>query len=287
MKFVATLPGLHQSQSEWRRRWLVPFILNFSKLFYRSRLTLPQNTSTQSKTTTMLISSVSTIANNLPPILPGIGGAVLTGLQVLVASTSFSQETNPETTSQYSKFAPQNKESSQTMIGSRDGMTRIYLPAFVVSSALYILPEFIDLSFLPQQTLAGQFVIVLFLKRLLEVYFLHRYSGIVSLNLSTGIGIYYALVSTLICSVAYPATNGVVTNVGTGKKAILLLFILVHSFNFAFTNSSLSLSPKLSLPLAWLEIFITTICSLTLEATRKRQTGKGNTSLPKVDSSTM
>jgi hypothetical protein len=164
-----------------------------------------------------MLSSVSTIASNLPPILPGIGGAVLTGLQVLVASTSFSQETNPETTSQYSKFAPQDKESSQTMIGSRDGMTRIYLPAFVVSSALYILPAVTDLSFLPQQTLAGQFVVVLFLKRLLEVYFLHKYSGKVSQSLSTGIGIYYALVSTLICSIAYPATSGVVTNVGTGE----------------------------------------------------------------------
>jgi hypothetical protein len=172
----------------------------------------------------MLISSVSIIASNLPPILPGIGGVVLTGLQVMVASTSFSQETNPETTSQYSKFAPQDsKESSQTMIGSREGMTRIYLPAFVVSSALYILPAVTDLSFLPQQTLAGQFVIVLFLKRLLEVYFLHKYSGKVSQTLSTGIGIYYALVSTLICSVAYPATSGVVTNVGTGEKAMFII----------------------------------------------------------------
>jgi hypothetical protein len=195
-----------------------------------------------------MLSSISTIASNLPPILPGIGGAVLTGLQVMVASISFSLETNPETTSQYSKFAPRHddKESSQTMIGSRDGMTRIYLPAFVVSSALYILPEVTDISFLPQQTLAGQFVIVLFLKRLLEVYYLHKYSGKVSQHLSTGIGIYYALVSTLICSVAYPATNGVVANVGTGENAMLLL-ILVHCFNFALTNFSLSLSLSLSL----------------------------------------
>ena len=195
-----------------------------------------------------MLTSVSTIASNLPPILPGIGGAVLTGLQVMVAATSFSQETNPETTSQYSKFAPQDKESSQTMIGSRNGMTRIYLPAFVVSSALFILPEVTDLSFLPQQTLAGQFVIVLFLKRLLEVYFLHKYSGKVSQTLSMGIGIYYALVSTLICSVAYPATSGVVTNVGTGEKAMCLLFILVHCFNFALTNLSLYLSIYLSRP---------------------------------------
>jgi hypothetical protein len=177
-----------------------------------------------------MLASVSTIASNLPPILPGIGGVVLTGLQVMVASTSFSQETNPETTSQYSKFAPQDKESSQTMIGSRDGMTRIYLPAFVVSSALYILPAVTDLSFLPQQTLAGQFVIVLFLKRLLEVYFLHKYSGKVSQNLSTGIGIYYALVSTLICSIAYPATSGVVTNVGTGEQATFV----IHSHALLF-----------------------------------------------------
>ena len=131
--------------------------------------------------------------------------------------TSFSAETNPKTTAQYSKFARQESGSTK-MIGSRDGMTLIYLPAFVVGSALYYLAEVTDFSFLPERTLAGQFVTVHFLKRLLEVLFLHKYSGKVSQNLSLGIGFYYALASALICSIAFPAEIGsTATTVGSGK----------------------------------------------------------------------
>jgi len=173
-----------------------------------------------------------TIASALPPVAPGIGGAVLTGLQVMVASSSFSQETNPQTTSQYSKFAQQDKQGEEKMIGSRDGMTLIYLPALVVSSALYFLPEVTDLSFLPAQTLAGQFVIIHFLKRVLEVFFLHNYSGKVSQSLSTGIGIYYALVSLLICCVANPVTSASVTTVGTGEKASCLCVMYTYQFHY-------------------------------------------------------
>ncbi len=115
------------------------------------------------------------------------------------------------------------------MIDSRNGMTLIYLPAFLASTALNMLPELADISFLPQQTLAGQFVMIHFLKRVLEVLFLHKYSGKVSQNLSAGIGIYYALVSALICFVANPAKNGsVTTTVGSGKLSLKRVNCVYH-----------------------------------------------------------
>jgi hypothetical protein len=165
----------------------------------------------------MLSSFATSLTSQLPPVIPGVGGALITGFQVIATLTSFSAETNPQTTSQYSKFAPEESKATK-MIASRDGMTLIYLPAFIVSSTLYCLAEVTDISFLPEHTLAGQFVIVHFLKRLLEVLFLHKYSGKVSQNLSLGIGFYYALSSALICSVALPAELGsTATTVGSGE----------------------------------------------------------------------
>lgn len=83
-------------------------------------------------------------------------------------------------------------------------MTLIYLPAFLTCTAMYVLPKVSDLSFLPQQNLAEIFLIVHFAKRLLEVFFLHKYSGKVDRDLSIGIGIYYALASLLVSCVAFP-----------------------------------------------------------------------------------
>mmetsp|Transcript_48810 Transcript_48810/g.95422 ORF Transcript_48810/g.95422 Transcript_48810/m.95422 type:complete len:268 (+) Transcript_48810:240-1043(+) len=169
-----------------------------------------------------MLTSFAAITSKLPPIVPGVGGALITGIQVMATLTSFSAETNPQTTAQYSKFAPQESKVTK-MIGSKDGMTLIYLPAFVVGSALYYLA---DLSFLPERTLAGQFVIVHFLKRLLEVQFLHKYSGKVSQNLSLGIGVYYALASALICSIAFPAEIG-----STAKTVGSALFLIGQGGN--------------------------------------------------------
>jgi len=101
------------------------------------------------------------------------------------------------------------------MIDSMTGMTIIYAPAFFTSGALNLLLVLSDLSFLPQQSLAGQFLIIHFLKRLLEVFFLHKYSGTVSQGLSTGIGIYYAIMSAIIMFVADPTPKDLNANIGT------------------------------------------------------------------------
>lgn len=155
---------------------------------------------------------IPAIASSINPILPGLGGAVITALQVGATLTSFSAETNPATTAQYSKFAPRELTEGleKKMISSRDGMTLIYLPAFVTSS--------IFLFQSAEPTLATAFVIVHFLKRLFEVFFLHKYSGNVSFGLSAGIGIYYALASLLICSASFPVDlSSPVTIIGSGK----------------------------------------------------------------------
>lgn len=179
-----------------------------------------------------MLTSVVSLANHLPPIAPGVSGALITGLQVVATLTSFSAEANPKTTAQYSKFASQAPQATQEtkMIASRDGMTLIYLPSLIVSSLICYLPQVTSgLSFLPDVTLAGLFVIAHFFKRIMEVYFVHKYSGKVSQNLSAGIGIYYALVSALICFVANPAKNGsVTTTVGSALFGIGLLGNLYH-----------------------------------------------------------
>jgi len=165
----------------------------------------------------MLTTIATSLASALPPIAPCIGGAALTSIQALAIASSFSTETNPQTRAQYSKFAQAKEEDENSMIGSRDGMTLIYLPAFAVSSALFVLPEVANLPFLPQQSLAEFFLMLHFGKRLLEVFYLHKYSGKVGRDLSMGIGFYYGLVSLLICCVASPVAGAGSDLIGAGS----------------------------------------------------------------------
>jgi len=154
----------------------------------------------------MLI-SLSTIASSLPPIAPGIGGGVLTLVQLMITLSSYTSETNPLTRSQYSKFARIENRKGDDMISSKHGMVIIYLPAFVVSLLLNILQSMTEFSYLPKQNLAGKLILFHFFKRLLEVFFLHTYSGKVSKKLATIIGIYYAFVSIIILFMANKGSN--------------------------------------------------------------------------------
>ena len=88
----------------------------------------------------MITSEITAVAIALPPIAPGIGGAAITRIQIVATGSSFSMETNPETIAQYSKFANFYSKEDK-MIGSRDGMTLIYVPGFLASSTLYLLPK--------------------------------------------------------------------------------------------------------------------------------------------------
>lgn len=221
----------------------------------------------------MLI-SVSSITSNLPPIVPGVGGIVLTGMQSFLTASSFSLESNPLTRAKYSKFVDKKDNSKLKMIDSRDGMTLIYLPAFAASTIITILSHITEFSFLPQSTLAGQFVIIHFLKRLLEVFFLHKYSGKVSQSLSTQIGIYYAIVSVLILSVADPSSsiNAVNTKIASGKIYLFINDYCMKTYTFSLTLIFLILQRFLELELLVIStiiIFLRVLDQMRLKETRR------------------
>ncbi|CAI9265971.1 unnamed protein product [Lactuca saligna] len=88
---------------------------------------------------------------------------------------------------QYSKFfnaaALKKDKVQETMLGSRDGMLLLYTPAFLVGLASFAIFGNQDLRFI-------MLILVLtihFLKRVLEVLFVHKYSG--SMALETAITI--------------------------------------------------------------------------------------------------
>lgn len=129
--------------------------------------------------------------------LSGYVGAAITALQIITIATSYFNETNPETRTQYSKFA----QIKKTMVSSQTGMLCIYVPAFVVSTLCFFFPQLASQES-PVRNPAITMLMIHFAKRVLEVLFLHVYSGSVDLGLSSTIGTYYALTSYFICYVA-------------------------------------------------------------------------------------
>ncbi len=179
----------------------------------------------------MLVSS-SIITSNLPPLLPGIGGAAITGYQLLATFLSFPAETNPQTATQYSKFVQIDADNkSQKMISSKEGMTIIYLPAFIASSCVLGLGYTGQIPVLP--SLAGAMVNIHFLKRLYEVFYVHKYSGKVSQGISSFIGTYYALVAVLICCIATPIPDINSSIIGTILFATGIIGNLYHHMKLA------------------------------------------------------
>ncbi len=150
--------------------------------------------------TIMLVTS--TITQNLPTFIPGMSGAVITGMQVMAALTSYKVETNPETRAQYSKFVKDVKDNKEKMIGSKSGMTIIYLPAYI-ATLVFLVSSFTGVIS-AEPSLAAVLVNLHFKKRLYEVQCVHKYSGKVGQGTSSFIGLFYALVSLLICNVATP-----------------------------------------------------------------------------------
>lgn len=126
--------------------------------------------------------------------LLGYAGYAITAFQFLIIASSYSQEANLETCAAYSKMA---KKSPNKMIPSQIGMLYIYLPSFLLCSVclMGMIPNV-------QMTPASILTWIHFAKRVLEVLFLHKYSGKVEENLSRAIGVFYSLVSFLICCVA-------------------------------------------------------------------------------------
>lgn len=133
--------------------------------------------------------------------------------QFVVILTSHNAETDPTTRAQYSKFAKQDESSR--MVSSRIGMLIIYTPSIffslIVSIATHGLLEF---------PVANILCILHFVKRDLEVLFLHIYSGKVSLGVSTMIGTYYTITASAISYVSAKEVSH------TEKRISILLFVV-------------------------------------------------------------
>ena len=140
----------------------------------------------------------------IPNVMDGSAGVAISAVQLMAIATSYRGETNSETRTPYSKFANinVNMEGSKTattksmVVSSRDGMLLIYTPALITGLAAFGLGYGSGLS------VANMFCIVHFLKRTLEVLFLHKYSGSTDLGTAGFIGFYYALVNLLVASVS-------------------------------------------------------------------------------------
>jgi very-long-chain enoyl-CoA reductase len=151
----------------------------------------------------------------LPPMFSGRAGKVITLLQLIVAATSYSNETNADTRAQYSKFSKANstEKSSETKKiatptwPSKLAMIVIYTPAMITSISLLLLGSYVEksshLMFLqnmniPSPSMAAYLCAIHFLKRVAEVLFLHKYSGRTERGVPIMISVYYTLVSVLV-----------------------------------------------------------------------------------------
>lgn len=131
-------------------------------------------------------------------------------LQIVIVLTQYAAE--KKDSGKYGKFASHLVESSKgdeqkdKLVPSRIGMLIIYTPAMIVSAAFCLgLPtKFVNnpASVAETSSLASMMLLIHFLKRDLEVLFLHKYSGNTLLGLARFIGFYYALASFAVASVS-------------------------------------------------------------------------------------
>lgn len=133
----------------------------------------------------------------------------------------------------YSKFAAKAPSSGgpTSMVPSRLGMLIIYVPATIVALFCQIvLPSFWhDVLATP----AGWLVIAHFLKRDLEVLFLHKYSGHTELGTARLIGFAYAMTSFMICMVATSEPSSLNRHLGIGLFGIGSIGNLYHHYLLA------------------------------------------------------
>ena len=120
------------------------------------------------------------------------GVQVFNAIQTLGIAAQFKAESDEPTA--YSKFAQEKPETEKRRVPSRTGMFIIYVPANIMTLLFLLAPS--------MYTPAAVMCFLHFLKRNLEVMFLHKYSGTVELDVSMFIGFFYSFVSTMICMVS-------------------------------------------------------------------------------------
>jgi len=182
--------------------------------------------------------AITSITQNLPvPFLTGsIGGIAITAVQLLGTFTSYGNEANPTTRTQYSKFVvvasnddgggAKVKTKPHTRVSSETGMTLIYAPALLVSVVMAVGGS--SRSVVPPPTWAGVLCLLHFAKRCAEVKFLHHYSGTIALATAAFIGTYYALIAVLIASIATTTPTPLSITIGTTVFVIGLLGNFYH-----------------------------------------------------------
>jgi len=177
---------------------------------------------------------------------PGVTGQVITALQLFIAATSYSVETNAKTRAQYSKFSRANDKTTTTTWPSRVAMMIIYTPAFLASAAILIMGMY-GVKSVPLPSLATFFCCIQFAKRCLEVMFLHKYSGRTDKGTPTQISVYYTLVTVLIAyasgSSGHDASIQMIS-VGTALFVVGIIGNFYHHYLLANLRSSSSSKDK-------------------------------------------
>jgi hypothetical protein len=126
-----------------------------------------------------------------------------------------------ESATPYSKFAAglaakDDKTDAMVLVRSKIGMLIIYTPSVVTAvMMLLVLPNFVESI---QTSAAGWMVLVHFLKRDIEVLFLHKYSGSAAYDITRFIGFFYALVTFMICFLSTPEPSQFCSQLGQGKE---------------------------------------------------------------------
>ncbi|KAK9942329.1 hypothetical protein M0R45_008000 [Rubus argutus] len=133
---------------------------------------------------------------------------------------------------QYSKFWKYNsgESRSQIHVSGRRGMQIIYTPAFLAGlTSLVFFPQYHDIRYL----LVSSALTIHFLKRLLEVQFVHKYSGGMALDSAVPISLsYFMSTATMIYAQHLTITQGILEPPIDLKFPGILLFLLGISGNF-------------------------------------------------------
>ncbi|CAJ1954487.1 unnamed protein product [Cylindrotheca closterium] len=152
------------------------------------------------------------------------GVLAFNAMQTFLIAAQFKGES--ETPTPYSKFAQGLPKDEKKRVSSRNGMLLIYVPAsmvgllFVLSSSAYSTP-------------AALMCFIHFLKRDLEVLFLHKYSGTVELGVSQFIGFFYAFITFMICLVSRSEVDPQVLQLGQALFSIGILGNFYHHYLLA------------------------------------------------------
>ena len=143
-----------------------------------------------------------------------------------------------QTAMPYSKFAATTSkdEKKQRTIPSKVGMLIIYAPALFAAIG-YLWVAHSELSHY-QVNIAAGMVLIHFLKRTLEVLFLHKYSGSTELATARLIGFAYAFQAVMICGTSNPNPLPSSITVGTVLFVIGIVGNFYHHYLLACLRGS-------------------------------------------------